>query len=1484
MQRFSTLAAILYMGIALTSLGSPVINEIMYRPGTSFPENTKFEFVELHNPTDSSIDLSGWGFTKGLAYTFPQGASIPAQGYLVVAADPGVVGVSGSIGPWTSGTLSNGGETLTLSRPDSESDDGWEKVDSIDYSDEGDWATRDFQGEVGWFWQSLADSAGHSLERRNPNLLVDNGQNWGASLAAGGTPGATNSLLVANIAPVITNVRHAPAVPTSVDPITISARLTDESAASDLAAVLHWRNATSTSPGDFAAVPMTRDHSGNFTATLDPMEHRQIVEFYVEATDGTHSRTWPAANTQGQTTNATFQVDNEIVDGTSAVYRLVLTALENASFDLTDPYSNRQFNTTFIATRGDDTTIRYLTSMRTRGNGSRRYEIRQLRIHFPSDRKWDGVETFRIGTQGAPWQYLAHTIQRAVGLVSSDVSPIELRRQGIEHAVYTGAPADFGQLVRLETFSGEYLDNHFPDVADAQIYHKAGSSDWSITSSSPPSAPSEMWSGWTKENNSQANDWSDVINFTTVWQELAANHFSGASAGNVATGTWNGTAYTDEEFAMLGTTVDLDYLARWLAVQTVMANWETNLSTGQDDDYAAAFISDGEHVRKYPLPHDMDKVFGRGEAFYPVDTVPLYDVTEPGSMGFTTTAFLEPLQPLLGDTNTPGHASFREKYLTTIRELLGSVFDTDASSNGTSNFRKFVENHLGDWIPPDAISDVHAFMEQRQSYLLNQIGEAKILPAPATSNTTTNATATPTLRLNEVLASNTVTHANGANFPDVIELHNAGGTTADLSGMRLGDTNAPTAFTFPNGTTIPADGYLLVYAADDEGGAGLHTDFSLNSSGDEIFLYESETNGGALIDTVKFGFQIEDSSISRTAGDAGVWALTSPTLGAANGDALTTADINEVVINEWAGATHMRLEQDFVELYNPSNLPVSLGGVHLTDNLFARPDRYGFRELSYLSEKSLLLLESDTLDFSLDGEFEHIFFTGDNGVVIDQVSFTSQPEDYSTGRPTDGAASWTDFAVPTPGLPNNAVLPVTTAALLKDLRITELMYNPSGGTDAKDFEFIELTNIGQSPLDLSGIRFTDGIDYTFAAGTTLAAGAQIVVARNHASFLTRYPTASNVLADGSNDGALDNSGETIALTLPAPLDVHILRFRYDPAWYPLSDAAGHSLVVADAGKSAARDMDESRVWTSSASLGGDPGTYSFTPPTDPDIITPPNSGARFLNLSTRGRSLTGDNALVPGFVIGGDGRKRLLIRAVGPTLSSSFGLSNVHANPSITLKRFDSGSASYTDVANNDNWGDSPHAVTLRSLATTLGAFALGEGSHDAAMVVELDPGQYTVVTGSPGGDTGTAIVELYDADSAPASTRLLNISTRGFVDAVDSPLVSGFVISEEGPRTVLIRAIGPTLADYGVSGVLIDPKLDIFSGETVIVSNNDWADFPNASNTATVGSQVGAFALPASSSDAAILVTLNPGVYTAQVTSNDASSGVSIIEIYLVP
>lgn len=749
------------------------------------------------------------------------------------------------------------------------------------------------------------------------------------------------------------------------------------------------------------------------------------------------------------------------------------------------------------------------------------------------------------------------------------------------------------------------------------------------------------------------------------------------------------------------------------------------------------------------------------------------------------------------------------------------------------------------------------------------------------SSTTKNAGSTPSLRISEVLVSNDAAHENDGTFPDVIELYNAGPAAVDLGGMRLGDATDPTSYTFPAGTSLAAQNYLLIYADEENEAAGLHTGFALDSEGDEVFLHAAIADGGALIDSLRFGFQITDLSLSRTAADASVWALTSPTIGAPNGNALATGNVNGVVINEWTNDIKLRTDKDFIELYNPSQFPVGLGDARITDDLVNDPRRYEFRKLSFIPAGDVLLLDTDKLEFQLDEGFARIYFAGSDGITIDQIANAELTEDYSRARRPDGSANWVDLPVPTPGISNTSVFPAASRALLDNLRITELMYDPVASSSARDHEFVELTNIGPTTLDLSGLRFTNGIRYTFAPGTSLAPGAQIVVARTRAVFLTRFPRASGVLAAGEYDGALDNSGETIALTVPSPWDVHVLRFRYQPDWYPAATGQGNSLVVPDPVNSPARDWDESRTWALSAESGGNPG--GFTMDGGGGSGGGGDSGARLLNLSTRGRSLTGADALVPGFVLAGNGAKQLLIRAVGPTLGD-FGVPAVHADPSLTLKRFDAGSGGFVDVLSNDNWSDNANADAIASTAATLGAFALPEGSADAAILTSLAPGNYTVVTGSPNGDTGTAIVELYDADTGSPSVQLLNISTRGFIEAGTSPLVSGFVISEAGPRTVLIRAVGPTLADYGVTGVLADPKLTLVQDGVALFANDNWSDGAGAADIMAVGQTVGAFALPDGSADAALLVTLAPGVYTAQADSADSGDGVALVEIYLVP
>lgn len=275
------------------------------------------------------------------------------------------------------------------------------------------------------------------------------------------------------------------------------------------------------------------------------------------------------------------------------------------------------------------------------------------------------------------------------------------------------------------------------------------------------------------------------------------------------------------------------------------------------------------------------------------------------------------------------------------------------------------------------------------------------------------------------------------------------------------------------------------------------------------------------------------------------------------------------------------------------------------------------------------------------------------------------------------------------------------------------------------------------------------------------------------------------------------------------------------------------------------------------------------------------SNARLVNLATRGPVGTDAAALIPGFVLAGTGTKQVLIRAVGPSLTQ-FGLAanDVVADPTIALVSAGTGAT----VATNDDWQQATNAAAIAAAATTAGAFALPPGSRDAAILATLGPGGYTALVSGKGNDTGLAIVEVYDLDTAASGVRLVNIATRGLVGTESRVLIPGFVVSGTAPKTYLIRGIGPTLAIFGQSGALADPVLTVYQGATVLFSNDDWSSNSNTAEVTAAARDSGAFALAPGSRDAALLVTLRPGAYTFQVAGKGTATGVGLVEVYEVP
>ena len=257
-----------------------------------------------------------------------------------------------------------------------------------------------------------------------------------------------------------------------------------------------------------------------------------------------------------------------------------------------------------------------------------------------------------------------------------------------------------------------------------------------------------------------------------------------------------------------------------------------------------------------------------------------------------------------------------------------------------------------------------------------------------------------------------------------------------------------------------------------------------------------------------------------------------------------------------------------------------------------------------------------------------------------------------------------------------------------------------------------------------------------------------------------------------------------------------------------------------------------------------------------------------LNLSTRVRVGTGDHVLIGGFIVDGSSPKKLMIRGIGPSLAAS-GVPMPLADPRVSL-RDSSGAA----IAQNDNWRTTQigGVITSDQAAAIEASGIAPKNDAESAMIVTLAPGRYTAIVEGAGG--GTALVEMYDLDDN-TTTRVANISTRGDVATGDNVLICGAILGGPHPTEVLVRALGPSLIDSGVTGALQDPTLTLHNANGFLVgSNQDWKDNEQQYIRST-GAE------PPDDREAAIVSVLYPGNYTAVVRGKNNTTGIALVEFY---
>ena len=263
--------------------------------------------------------------------------------------------------------------------------------------------------------------------------------------------------------------------------------------------------------------------------------------------------------------------------------------------------------------------------------------------------------------------------------------------------------------------------------------------------------------------------------------------------------------------------------------------------------------------------------------------------------------------------------------------------------------------------------------------------------------------------------------------------------------------------------------------------------------------------------------------------------------------------------------------------------------------------------------------------------------------------------------------------------------------------------------------------------------------------------------------------------------------------------------------------------------------------------------------------TPTPVPARLINVSTRLSTGTGDNVLIAGIAVRG-GSKKVIVRALGPSLQFA-GVPNTLADPQLSLID----SATGNTVASNDDWESNPSQA-----AQLVTAGRAPTVSAESALITTLPAGNYTAIVRGFNNGTGNCLVEVFDAEPGTGGN-VINLSTRGPVGAGDNVMIAGFVIAGGQPKRVLIRATGPSLAAVGVPNVLADPQLVLNGASGLIAFNDNWQDTQPADITAT-GQP------PTDPREAAIVITLQPGGYTAIVRGANNTTGNAIVEVFELP
>ncbi|MBI4605110.1 MAG: lamin tail domain-containing protein [Planctomycetes bacterium] len=530
-----------------------VVNEIQYHPADG---NLGGEFIELHNRGGSAVDVSGWSFTRGVEYTIPQGTSVPAGGFLVVAKDPSIAQAFYQIplplGPYA-GSLRNDAETILLR------DALGNAVDRVRYADDGSWPPG-------------PDGTGPSLELVHAALENRYGPAWRAS-AGHGTPGAPSSARMSDPPPIVAGVEHSPVVPSPSQDVLVTAAVSDERPI--VSATLFWR--ADGSGANPAQVPMVDDGAGDdgiasngvFGAVIPARPDRTIVLFWIQAqAQGGQSVTAPAG---APSPAFLYQVEGSGQEGIRPTYRIVMQAATLQTLRTRDRNSDVLLDCTFVSSDR----ARYNRGIRYRGSSARSCNPLSYRVQFDHDADLSGFVELNLNGCNPHRQWIGLDFLARAGIPAPESWFRVLSINGTrESQLY----------LRVESLEEPFLERVFPDAdEDGNLYRGVNQAnlDYRGESFGPYTANYE------KHTNEDAADWSDVV-------DLCFRFDADTTSG--------------QDFpAAIEAAVDIDEWALYFAAFAVLGSTENSILLNNGDDYFLYHRpSDGKWML---LPWDLDSCF-----------------------------------------------------------------------------------------------------------------------------------------------------------------------------------------------------------------------------------------------------------------------------------------------------------------------------------------------------------------------------------------------------------------------------------------------------------------------------------------------------------------------------------------------------------------------------------------------------------------------------------------------------------------------------------------------------------------------------------------------------------------------------------------------------------------------------------------------------------------------------------------------------------